>query len=91
MSDDTIHDICTALQFAAALLSEAGEFPRGPQDAAGIEVLAAAIADGEVTIPPGVLAEIREAMGGPGRRPGHATAEAAARLLEALDGLPRRS
>lgn len=80
-------DLCTALQFAAALLSEAPEFPEGPRDAAAIEALAAAIADGRVVIPADVLADIRAAM----ERPrGAATARAAVALLEALERPTRR-
>jgi len=75
-------DLCTALQFAAALLSEAREFPHGPRDAAGIEVLAAAIADGRVVLPADVLTDIRAAMGARGAQ--GSTARAAVALLEAL-------
>lgn len=87
----TPDDIARALEFAAALLGEARQFPAGPRDAAALDVLAAAIADRRVLIQADVLEEIRNAWQRAGAG-GGATADALVRVLEALqpeDPAPR--
>lgn len=83
-------DLAAAIEYAAALLGEARQFPTGPRDAAALDVLAAALADRRVTIPPDVWEAIRSASERAGTGPDRSTADALVRVLEALQEPPAR-